>query len=273
MFDVQFLSAWTLVTPQPYRYLDKQYVEAFFADGTLRLSSVARFAKHEDEQRQDENEGKSPFVARSQTGQIMTIASLVQMGFNAYVLCASSYYSERIMRLFGCDSYFRINSTVDFANAVSRHVPGFSHGTEGLCVYEENRGILRESETGWTMETDEHDGQLTYDPADLQRMKDYIGQSSGLLPLFLKSADYAEQAEYRLLWFTHGVAAPFLDIKVPEARQFCTPPPGVSSAPLEAPEQVRNEREIAELESMVEAGILRKVVPRTPEAPAEKDAT
>jgi len=49
----------------------------------------------------------------------------MQMGIDAHVLRASSYDSERLMRLLKRDSWFRINDTVDFANAVSCHVPGF----------------------------------------------------------------------------------------------------------------------------------------------------
>ena len=82
------------------------------------------------------------------------------MGFDAYVLCASSYYSEGLMRLFERDSWFRINNTIDFANAVSRHVPGFVQGAEGLCIYEESPGILREAETGLPFTIEEPDGEL-----------------------------------------------------------------------------------------------------------------
>ena len=129
------------------------------------------------------------------------------MGFDAYVLCASSYYSERLMRLFKRDSWFRINNTIDFANAVSRHVPGFIQGAEGLCIYEESPGILREAETGLPFAIEEHDGELTYDPAALRRLRDHIAERAGFVPLFLKNAGYACPAEYRLLWLHHGMAA------------------------------------------------------------------
>lgn len=268
MYGVQFLSPWTVVTPRPYRYLEKQYVEAFFTDGSLRLSSFAQFAQHDDEQRRDEHEGKTPFVERSQEGEFKTIATRIEMGFNAYVLCSSSYYSEDLVRLFDRDSYLRIDSTVDFANAVSRHVPGFTHGAEGLCVYEANPGILRESEMGFSLGVERRDDQPTYDPAELQRIREHVEQSAGLLPLFLKSADYAAQAEYRLLWFGHEIAAPFLDIRVPEARQFCTPPPGVEIATRKTPQQVLDERAMSaeEFESHLEPGTFEKVIPRMPEA-------
>ena len=77
-------------------------------------------------------------------------------------------------------------------------------------------------------------------------------------------ATYVEQAEYRLVWFTQGMADEVLDIRVPEARQFCTLPPGVAFVPTETPEQIlaRGEMGVEEFESQVEPGTLRRVVPR-----------
>lgn len=264
MLQVQFASPWALVTPQPYRYLDRRYVEDFFRDGSLRLSSFARFAEHEDEQRRDETEGKTGFVARTTTGPMKTIATRIEMGFNAYVLCGSSYYSEELAELFGCDSYFRIDSTLEFANAVSRHVPGFFEGVEGLCMYQENPGILRDSDTGFSLPTEKHDGQETYDPADLQRIREYVLNSARLQPLFLKNAKYAKQAEYRLLWFTRSTVAPFLDIKVPEAGRFCSPPPDlvVSREGTSEEELRRNAMTLEEFESHLEPGTFEKILPR-----------
>ena len=136
--------------------------------GSLRLSSFARFAQHEDEQRKDESEGETSFIERSARGE---------------------------------------NRTIAFANAVSRHVPGFIHRAEGLCIYTESPGILREAETGLPFAIEVHDGELSYDPAALRRLRDHIAERAGLVPLFLKNARYACQAEYRLLWLHHGMAA------------------------------------------------------------------
>lgn len=131
VYGVQFLSPWTVVTPQPYRYLERQHAAAFFADGSLQLVRP-RFARHEDEQRKDEREGQTSFVERSERGENKTIASFLQMRCDASVLCASSYFSERLMRLFERGSWLsaRINNTINFAHAVSRHVPGFIQGAE-----------------------------------------------------------------------------------------------------------------------------------------------
>lgn len=88
----------------------------------------------------------------------------------------------------------------------------------------------------------------------------------------MKSAKYAQQAEYRLIWLVNGIASPFLDIMAPEARQFCTPPPGVEVVPVATPEQVLRDREMTpeEFESQLEPGTFKKVLPRSPEAAAEE---
>ena len=54
---VNFNRQWSIVRPRLYRHLDAKYVESFFNDGSLRLSSFARFAQHPDEQLRDTNEG------------------------------------------------------------------------------------------------------------------------------------------------------------------------------------------------------------------------
>jgi len=47
----------------------------------------------------------------------------------------------------------------------------------------------------------------------LSRMEHY--------PLFLKERSFAQQVEYRFIWVVRNKEVEFLDIKVPEAIQFC----------------------------------------------------
>jgi hypothetical protein len=44
--NLNFSRQWSIVRPRLYRHLDSQYVDSFFKDGSLRLSSFAQFAKH-----------------------------------------------------------------------------------------------------------------------------------------------------------------------------------------------------------------------------------
>ena len=64
---------WSNRSPRVYRFLEKQYVEAFFRTGALRLSSFARFSKHTDEQRLDGNEGTVSIVYSPPGGSGKTV--------------------------------------------------------------------------------------------------------------------------------------------------------------------------------------------------------
>jgi hypothetical protein len=113
------------------------------------------------------------------------------------VLCASSYCSERLMRLFKRDSWFRIYNTIDFANAVSRHVPGSIQGAEGLCIDE---GSLQPCRTPAVERPHRGEGRLR-----------------------------AAAPEERQLCMPG---------RVPDARPFCAPPPGVSIVEGDTPQQI-----------------------------------
>jgi hypothetical protein len=41
---------------------------------------------------------------------------------------------------------------------------------------------------------------------------------------FLKPKEFAYQVEYRLLWLTDYTVDEYIDIKVPEAAQYCDKP-------------------------------------------------
>ncbi|MEI6452600.1 MAG: hypothetical protein WCP98_21970, partial [Actinomycetes bacterium] len=136
MLTVQFTTPWTVFTPAVFRYLKSEYVEAFWADGSLRLSSFAQFATHADEQRHDASEGSASVICRTDDGGGQTIAARAVLGQNAYVLCGGTHHDPRLMKAFDCDSYIRIENPIAFGQAVARRISGFSGGAEGLCLYQ-----------------------------------------------------------------------------------------------------------------------------------------
>jgi hypothetical protein len=121
---------------------------------------------------------------------------------------------------FDCDSYLRIEDTLAFGQAVARRIAGYVGGAEGLCLYQRTRSI--EGDLGYVdVMRAASDGTTTYDQ---QKLMDAVAALAGHAPLFLKEGTFAHQAEYRLFWFTDGPVPPYLDVKVPEARQFCSEP-------------------------------------------------
>jgi hypothetical protein len=199
--------------------LEKEFVDAFFETGALRLSSFERFSQHADEQRLDASEGKGIVAHINAEGEGQTIMARIGQGHNAYVLCASTFYSGNLAEAFNADSGFRINDIFGFANAVSRYVPGFVVGREGPCLYLQKRVLNRDM---GRIELDSLRVSSDSKNMDMGKMMQTIFGMAGDDLFFLKSSKYAHQNEYCLLWCTSGQVNPYLDITCPEARNFCT---------------------------------------------------
>jgi hypothetical protein len=206
---VPFVQEWRIKRPFVYRYLDRQYTDQFFEDGTLRLSSFSMFSKHLDEPRKDSGEGWASIVHRTLEGGGQAVIGLTRQGLDAYVLCGSTVYSPELSEVFKANSGFRINDTTAFAHAIARHIPQFMYGCEGLCQYVSQRIVLRDM------------GSIDLSMSN-QEMMTFLNQAAGDDLLFLKNQKYTRQSEYRLLWFHTGETRDYIDIKCPDARQFCT---------------------------------------------------
>lgn len=199
-------------SPPLYRYLPLKYVDAFFADGSLRLSSFATFHKHADEERRDEKEGISLLVHSNQEGSGQTLTGWGEHGRNAYVLCGALRQDDGLMNDFQCDSYIQINDTAGFAQLVANQIAGFAGVLAGPCRYAQMRIIERDL------------GPIDPDSLSIEEIYRLANDQQKLEALFLKEQRYSHQAEYRILWLTSGTTEPFLDIKVPDAISLCSRP-------------------------------------------------
>jgi hypothetical protein len=204
---------WRTFSPVVYRYLDAAYVDAFFDDGSLRLTSFASCRKHEDEQRLDLEEGTLRLVLTDpRTGAPATVHELEFTG-TAYLLCTTMWHNERLMQDFGCGSFVRIHDAAEFGRRVSRHVPGFRSGGEGPCMYQH----LRLVEAGLPEPNAGQGGRSSR--SQREAVQALIQQYT----LFLKHKSFSHQAEYRLVWLSGAAGLPeHLDIRVPEARELCS---------------------------------------------------
>lgn len=217
-FTVQFTQPWQVVRPRVFRFLPQKYVDDFFADGSLRLSSFNQFAKHADEERKDGAEGKG---VRTGIGEQATVFLASGVGSDCYVLCGSLIYSDQMRRTFpGADGSFVIDDTMGFAGAIARALPGFKGGMEGPAIYQDDTTIRRDmGPTSIEELVDAH--KRPDNTIDMNLLLQLQGQVGGTEEFFTKHSRYANQAEYRLLWGIDGHAQDFIDLKVPAARQFC----------------------------------------------------
>jgi hypothetical protein len=215
---MNFGRQWQVVRPRLYRHLEAKYVEGFFNDGSLRLSSFARFAQHPDERLRDTAEG---IGSRFGIGSQATIAMVGGRGTDCYVLCATLHNTEGVRKQFGhSDACIAIDNILGFANAVSLKLPFFTQGFEGPVIYQDNTTIYKNIGATSAEELIERyknpDGTLR-----MEMLQDMAGRMGVIEEYFIKHSRHAQECEYRLLWATGQTAEPFIDIKVPDARQFC----------------------------------------------------
>jgi len=221
MLTVPINYPWHVCTPTVFRYLPAEYVDAFFVDGSLRLSSFRMFKQHADEQRLDKREGDTMFVHRTSQNGGQTISAWASHGKTAYVLCGTMRHEQSLMERFGCDSYIRINDPTKFGIVIARHIPTFRVGAEGPCLYQENKIIERD--LGYI------DIQRFSDPGDpgsisKTMMNRFVNDAMEHFPFFLKDSQFSAQVEYRHVWMTSTQVEDFLHIRVPEAIQYCSKP-------------------------------------------------
>jgi hypothetical protein len=226
---------WYIATPTLFRFMDSKYIDAFFNDGSLRISSFSRFKKHKDEQRMDKDEGKAMFVHITTQGGKQTITVTVEQGISAYILSTTMRYDKDFLDMFNVDSYIRINNSSGFGEAIAKKIENFNFGYEGACLYQDIKIVHKD--LGYIDINKFRDPQNPQPPIDQAKippegliippsplLKEYIFSQIGHYPIFLKDKKFAHQTEYRFAWETKVLSQEYIDIKVPEAIQFCEKP-------------------------------------------------
>lgn len=207
--------------PRLYRYLDKKYVEEFFSNGSLRLSSFERFRKHVDETRMDLKEGFAKFIHRTSEGKGETLIMDYECFPNVYSLCASALPSKGLMGKFsGADSAIVIWDPAKFSHAVTealKKVVSVRECIQGPCSYQFRRVVERD--LGYLGIADEDTSDLA--KMDATKINSVIAEVINHDVYFLKRETYVGEAEYRFVWLIDGVADQALDLVVPDARRYC----------------------------------------------------
>lgn len=221
MITLPLTTAWNICTPHLFRYMPEEFVNNFFEDGSIRLSSFTQFHSHEDEQRLDKREGKAMFVSTTQKNGGQTVQVHTKPELNAYVLCTTMIHDSSLMDSFKCDSYIKIMDSTNFGMAVARHIPGVLASFEGPCIYQYRKII--EQDLGYIKMNQFND---TDNPKhiNVKALNNFILKKMGHLSLFLKDKSFSHQSEYRYVWLVSNKETDFIDIKVPEIREICTPP-------------------------------------------------
>jgi len=198
--------------------MKKEYVEQFFKDGTIRLSSFRKFSEHPDEPRRDDWEGK---VASAAKGPFGTIISFSILGRNAYVLCGSTSCASSVREQFpDSDAAIVIHNPTSFAIEVAKQIPHFTGGMEGDCIYRSDRFISRLFEDPLPTDTVKNAKDLSDE--ERRRLAEAHIRDIEVEAMLIKEEKYSSQLEYRFLW-NCSQSKDQLFVTAPFARQYCTP--------------------------------------------------
>ncbi len=227
MLEMNFAFArpWTVRLPTLARQMNTEYVDAFFNDGSLRLSSFETFRRHPDEKRRDGQEGLVAMEVNTPTGSLSILGAC---GQEAYIMCASTV-EVPIDENNGPVSAFRILDTLKFADAISRQIPGFIGGVEGFCIYRKNTMIKKIDPNPMISPTVGANPDLWFQEQKLRTAKLAIDA------YFMKHISFAHEAEYRFIWFAENSRKQFLEIKCPAAIECCERVTKESSEPASQP--------------------------------------
>jgi hypothetical protein len=131
-------------------------------------------------------------------------------GRDCYVLCATLHNTEAVRKQFGhSNACIAIDNIAGFANAISVKLPYFTQGLEGPVIYQDETAIYKNI------------GATTTEELMELMLQDMARMTGGIEEYFIKHSRHAQECEYRLLWATGQTVDEFIDIKVPDAIQFC----------------------------------------------------
>lgn len=224
--NLAFTRPWTVRLPTLARQMKPEYVDAFFNDGSLRLSSFESFRRHPDEKRKDGQEGLVAMQVNNPSGSLSILGAC---GQEAYIICTSAIEMPISESEIESVSAFRIHDSLKFADAISRQIPGFTGGTEGLCTYRTNTMITKNDSTPTTPPTDGKNIELWFKTQNENTARLAVDA------YFMKHISFAHESEYRFIWFAENSRKQFIDIKCPEAVKYCERIDENSSKPLSKP--------------------------------------
>ncbi len=213
-----------------YRYMESRYVDDFFSNGTLRLTTYDECRKHEDQSRRDSREGKANFYFPHANH---AIAGIQGVGRQSYMLCTSSTLSDEILSRFQADAWIEIFDPQGFAEAMSHAILGFTQLQMAPCRYAIKRSIEQRTIQPILPDPTQlvlaaQSGIAGSVEAAFEAMNRQMGERLDALlgdqTYFIKEEyPFSVEDEFRFVWTVdHEVIAPTV-FKCMEAANYCIP--------------------------------------------------
>lgn len=202
MLMYPIVSTWVVQTPVVYRCLPRQYVDNFFRDGEIRLSSFTKFRQHPDEKFKDGMEGVL-FTVGYHRPTNSHLSGVMESGWQSFILCGTTHNTQDKIKSFGADAAIQIFDTTSFGIEIGKQIRGLIKGIEGFCVY--NDGPIEfllpddKSPPEIFKEADKH---AASGRDDLSLFTNGMDMPQTNAVYFKKRPQYQHEMEYRLVWVT-----------------------------------------------------------------------
>ena len=200
--------------PYLYRYENQNYIDDFFENGNLYISSFQNYIKYDDNELGDTTEGSAWNTANLSNDKQITILST--SGSNDYTFCTSTIFDEKLMGKFSRNSVFRIKDPINFILEITRSLNRVHNVLHGNCIYVDDRIITKNYLDLDSSIVENSDGQVMLD-----KVFQLNNEIQGIDSYFLKKRKYPQQAEYRIIWQTDREVNGGIIINCPEAIKFC----------------------------------------------------
>ncbi|MER8532105.1 hypothetical protein NKH61_05235 [Mesorhizobium sp. M1005] len=215
--QVQMQRPLTIFVPPLRRILPRQYVDAFWAGGVLRLSNFATFAKLDGASQRDSTEGHATIVQNDKESDRSYMAHS-SIGQNAYVLSFTS--RTRLPEEFG-DAAMEIIEPIGFCGDIANMIPGCTSAMIGPCIYVDEKVLSSGGPVPSVEDFRLGDGSTNL---SLNKVMAHFQSLQGPQSYFLKDRVYEDQSEFRMIWETISVVNDPLLINVPSLMNHCKKP-------------------------------------------------
>ena len=108
------------------------YIDDFFLNGNIFLSSFKNFKKYDDEMQGDKTEGQN--LVGGFNGKDSSQYVSYEGGINAYVLCATNFLNVNVIKDFKGICAIKIKDSVNFGKEIARKLPFVNTGIEIVCL-------------------------------------------------------------------------------------------------------------------------------------------
>lgn len=207
----QNITSYLNITPYLYRYENQCFIDDFFHNGNILLSSFADYRKYKDNELGDVSEGETFNHGYTQNNK--SIISLTKFGLTSYCMCTSTLLEETLKEKFNRDSVFRIKDPINFILQINKSLTRVTEVYYGNCIYLHDKIFnikIPDFELGENGAKSVND-----DPLNL------VAQLKRPDRFFLKDIKYQAQSEYRIVWITDREVNSPIIINCPEAIPFC----------------------------------------------------